>query len=346
MNKGGVGYEKAIVTGEVFQGTAPDKKFVPLLRVGMPSTSLPSYLKSKAYVDFRKGKDFEESFESLLRHIFNSPKHVRPQLGRPPSLKPVKRETSDNLYQAPTTSSLKPLAKPTRSGRATARIPKTTRKTGRPSLRTEKDYNRNVFINCPFDLEYKPILNAILFTVISSGFRPRSVLEISDVGESRFQRIFTLVSECKFGIHDISHTSGPSGASPRLNTSFELGIFMGAQRFDQHRKRRRFSLILDKERHRYQAILSDISGQDIMSHDETPKKAMGIVTNWLRATSGISSIPGTSMLWKRYERFLRALPSISKKLRTSPEDLTFKDHSLVVASWLETSGELTNYVDA
>jgi hypothetical protein len=50
--QGGVGYEKAIVSGEIFSG-ASDRKFIPILRIGDARQALPSYLTSRLYVDFR-----------------------------------------------------------------------------------------------------------------------------------------------------------------------------------------------------------------------------------------------------------------------------------------------------
>lgn len=40
---GGVGYEKTIVTGEIFSGEAKETKFVPVLREGKAKESLPGY---------------------------------------------------------------------------------------------------------------------------------------------------------------------------------------------------------------------------------------------------------------------------------------------------------------
>ncbi len=37
-------------------------------------------------------------------------------------------------------------------------------------MATVKNYENNVFINCPFDEKYNPIFNAILFTVRRCGF--------------------------------------------------------------------------------------------------------------------------------------------------------------------------------
>ncbi len=84
VGQGGVGYEKSIVTGEIFEGTASPKKFVPLLRKGSSSDSLPSYLKSRTYIDFRDDNMFSSNLETLLRHIYQSPKYVRPPLGPKP----------------------------------------------------------------------------------------------------------------------------------------------------------------------------------------------------------------------------------------------------------------------
>lgn len=42
LGEGGVGYEKNIVTGEIFNGEASNTKFVPVIRKGTPQESLPS----------------------------------------------------------------------------------------------------------------------------------------------------------------------------------------------------------------------------------------------------------------------------------------------------------------
>lgn len=63
---------------------------------------------------------------------------------------------------------------------------------------------RDVFINCPFDRKYRPLLRALLFAVHDCGFRARSALEIEDSGEVRVHKILRIISESPLGIHDIS----------------------------------------------------------------------------------------------------------------------------------------------
>ena len=81
---GGVGYEKAIVTGEIFAGEARETKFVPLLREGDGKESLPSYLKSRLFVDFRDDAVFENRLEELLRHFYGEPIYRKPPIGSRP----------------------------------------------------------------------------------------------------------------------------------------------------------------------------------------------------------------------------------------------------------------------
>ena len=82
--KGGVGYEKSIVTGEMFSG-APNSKFIPLLRNGTFENAMPAYLKSRYHIDFRNDAAFNDKFEELLRDLHGAPMYRRPELGTRPS---------------------------------------------------------------------------------------------------------------------------------------------------------------------------------------------------------------------------------------------------------------------
>ena len=47
-----------------------------------------------------------------------------------------------------------------------------------------EDFDKNVFINCPFDQEYLSLLRPLLFTILYVGFNPKIGLESSDSGET------------------------------------------------------------------------------------------------------------------------------------------------------------------
>ena len=71
---------------------------------------------------------------------------------------------------------------------------------------TSSNYGKNVFINCPFDIEYQPLFYALIFAVHDCGFHARCALEIEDSSAVRIDKIAEVIETCRFGIHDISRT--------------------------------------------------------------------------------------------------------------------------------------------
>jgi hypothetical protein len=59
--------------------------------------------------------------------------------------------------------------------------------------------SNHVFINCPFDPAYRPILNAILFAVIDLGFVARCALEEEDTGDFRLSKIERIIQPAEDG---------------------------------------------------------------------------------------------------------------------------------------------------
>ena len=90
-------------------------------------------------------------------------------------------------------------------------------------------FETNVFINCPFDDGYQPLLRAIVFTVLSCGFSARSAMEENDAGAVRMDKIKRLIRESRLAIHDISRTElDVTSGLPRFNMPFELGLDSGS----------------------------------------------------------------------------------------------------------------------
>jgi len=65
----------------------------------------------------------------------------------------------------------------------------------------KNNYNDNVFINCPFDDDYKELQNAMVFAIYDCGFVPRCALEENDAGDVRFDKIRRLIELSRYGIH-------------------------------------------------------------------------------------------------------------------------------------------------
>ena len=147
---------------------------------------------------------------------------------------------------------------------------------------TESEFQRNVFINCPFDKDFSPILQAIIFCVMYLGFEPRLASEKSDSGEARLAKIAELISISRFSIHDLSRSeAAEAGDLARHNMPFELGLDYGCRKFASAPAQTKSFLILDTEQYRYQKTLSDLAGCDIEAHADDPEKALRKVRNWL-----------------------------------------------------------------
>jgi hypothetical protein len=200
----------------------------------------------------------------------------------------------------------------------------------------------NVFINCPFDDEYRPLLQALTFAIHDCGFVARCAYEFIGSGKTRLTRISEIIKECKYGIHDISRTElSKINNLPRFNMPFEAGLFWGCLIYGGKKQSDKEILVLDNKEFRYQETLSDISGQDIKVHSNDPKTLINITRTWLRNISKIN-MPGGEDIWKHYEEFNAELPGICENLKITKEELTssayFADYIYAIKTWLMKKG--------
>jgi hypothetical protein len=165
-------------------------------------------------------------------------------------------------------------------------------------------FEENVFINCPFDDKYRKMLRPVLFAVIYLGLNPRIALERLDSGRPRIQQIISMIEESKYGIHDLSRIRAEKkGEYFRLNMPFELGLDVGCRVFRDGRWAQKRCLILETERYRYQAAISDLSNSDIAVHNDNPETAIGEVRNWLNTEAGLRA-PGPAAVWGKFLDFM------------------------------------------
>ncbi|MBP2282972.1 hypothetical protein H4V97_001290 [Flavobacterium sp. CG_23.5] len=87
--QGGVGYEKMIITSNLMKNI-DGNKIIPIIRQN-PKKEVPTFLKSKLYIDFSKLDDFEFCYDELVRTIHSSPLFEKPPIGNNP-FKPVAKE--------------------------------------------------------------------------------------------------------------------------------------------------------------------------------------------------------------------------------------------------------------
>lgn len=83
---GGVGAEAQIISPEIY-AKQDQGKFVAVIaeRDEQGNPYLPTYYKSRIYVDFSDASRHAENYEQLLRWAFDRPLHVKPEIGSTPA---------------------------------------------------------------------------------------------------------------------------------------------------------------------------------------------------------------------------------------------------------------------
>ena len=115
--KGGVGTEAQIISGEIYAKVDQDK-FVAVLaeRDGEGNACLPTYYKSRIYVDLSDNDLYAKNFEQLLRWVYDKPFFIKPELGKAPSF----LEGSESAISLGTTSRFKTCLDAIRHGKSYA----------------------------------------------------------------------------------------------------------------------------------------------------------------------------------------------------------------------------------
>lgn len=200
-------------------------------------------------------------------------------------------------------------------------------------------YSSSVFLNVPFDNRYRKLLHALVFGVHDCGLIARCALEADDGGEVRVEKLYRMVEQCRFGIHDLSRTTLDSTHHlPRFNMPLELGLFLGARRFGTGRQRSKSCLVLERHRYRSQIYCSDIAGQDVRAHNNDVAIALTAVRNWLQAALPRNrQLPGPATMRGRYLQFRRQLPLISSLQHLGLSELTFLDYRHIVDGWISVN---------
>jgi hypothetical protein len=201
--------------------------------------------------------------------------------------------------------------------------------------------NRNVFINCPFDADYRASFEALLFTVMVSGYKVRCALEDDDAANIRFDKLRRLIRESPRTIHDLSRTELGENELPRFNMPFELGLAMGAKHFGGPKLRRNTALIMVRERYALPAYLSDLGGNDPAAHGGDPHNIMRIVSRYLHTTPAGRLLPGPQSYVAGFRKFKEDLPGIAAGLEWGAAEIdpfaNYRAYLLFLAEFMRTA---------
>ena len=150
--------------------------------------------------------------------------------------------------------------------------------TGGADLKPE----RCVFINCPYDAEFAPLFDAIIFATVCCGFVPRSALESGNVAEPRLERITRALFSSKYSIHDLSRCTGEGEEGlARFNMPLELGMAIARRHLGRVKKHKHDWFVLVPAGHRYLRFVSDLGAFDPATHDGSVAGIVPKVMSWL-----------------------------------------------------------------
>jgi hypothetical protein len=190
-------------------------------------------------------------------------------------------------------------------------------------------YQRSVFINCPFDNTYKPLFDALIFTILDCGYFARHALE--DVGgrEQRLEKIYRLIEQSRLSIHDVSRVElDKKNKLPRFNMPFECGLAFGAMRFGK--KSNRDALVMTGVRFQDKAAISDLAGIDPGYHDNKIDTVIASVRKFLAAKVSSEtpelSVRGHRSISSRFNAFQAELPIQLKAVKMTQIEIASFDY--------------------
>jgi hypothetical protein len=177
----------------------------------------------------------------------------------------------------------------------------------------------HVFINCPFDEQYRKLLRPLLFTLIYLGFNPRIASEYLNSAANRIDKICELINNSNFSIHDLSRcTASKKNDFFRMNMPFEFGIDFGNYYFHNRKKK---MLVLEGKLYDYQKAISDVSGVDTKCHNNEPEDVVNCVRNWMIEAKILQNAESSTRIWYRFTDFTSDFYDDRKSKGFSDKDL-------------------------
>jgi hypothetical protein len=165
-----------------------------------------------------------------------------------------------------------------------------------------------VFLNVPYDPQFKSLYIAYVVGLTELGLKPTATLAIPG-GEARLDRIFELIQTCRYSVHDLSRVelNSTPPATPRFNMPFELGMVVAwAKLYPQ----RHTYVACESVNRRAQKSLSDMAGTDFNIHNGTPR---GVMRELCNAFVRQQEKPTVPRMMKRYEMVRKLIPKMMRQ---------------------------------
>jgi hypothetical protein len=163
----------------------------------------------------------------------------------------------------------------------------------------------SVFLNIPYDKKFQPLYLAYIVGLTELGLTPKATLAIPG-GVARLDRIFSLIQQCGYSVHDLSRVEldRTPPPTPRFNMPVELGLAIAWAKLNPNRHT---WFVCESVNRRGQKSVSDLNGTDFNIHDGTPEGVMRELANAFVRRVDRATVP---QMMRSYMKIKRVLPKI------------------------------------
>lgn len=191
-----------------------------------------------------------------------------------------------------------------------------------------------IFINCPFDNEYLPLLRALLFVAKFYGLDVKIASLELDSKSNRLTRIISLMKEAKYSVHDLSRMkSDKEGEYYRMNMPFELGLDYGIS--DEGN----VFLIFENEAYELKKALSDINGWDVRPHNNEPERLISEFRRWIVANRELPENVkdySPSYIWYKYNDFYASFSDHMTMHKMKDDEISVREYMNFIDRYLSS----------
>jgi hypothetical protein len=115
---------------------------------------------------------------------------------------------------------------------------------------------------------------------------------------------------------------------------FELGVFYGAKNFGSNPQKQKRSIVMERQKYRYQKFISDIAGIDVTSHGNVQKTLIMAIRNWLVTSSQRTTIPPGEEIYKRFKVFQSDITRLCRQRSRDYDSMPFVELVQNMTDWL------------
>ena len=183
----------------------------------------------------------------------------------------------------------------------------------------------SIFINCPYDIEYRPTLYRLMFSALEFSLNP--VVALDDSGSKlRLQKIQGMISKCEYSFHDMSLID-----VPRFNMPFEAGMGFYRHLTDEINHS---VLLAVRNQSEFDENFSDLRGIDpaiYSSEDEL----ITLFATWLSECHSDDQIsPSVSSVIERSKDCIEKLPRIANAKNYSFDKIPMPETKFMLRAYM------------